>query len=92
MKLEIKQLTKCFGRQKVINNVNLLIPDSKSIALIGPSGSGKSTLLKLIAGLVYPTQGSIALDDKEIIFEEKALRLHRMQIGIVFQSWNLFPI
>ncbi len=91
MKLEIKGLTKSFGMQPAIAQLDLLLPDCQTLVLIGPSGSGKSTLLRLISGLEYPDSGTIKLDGKEIIFEEKALIRHRRSLGIVFQSWNLFP-
>lgn len=91
MKLDLLHVTKQFGCQKIVNDVNLSIPSCEAISLIGPSGSGKSTLLRLVAGLEYPTSGKILLDDKEIIFEERALRQYRKKIGILFQALNLFP-
>jgi len=91
MNLEIKKLKKYFGKQQVIAIGHLAVKDAESLVFIGPSGGGKSTLLKLIAGLHYPDSGTIKLDDKEIIFEENALLEHRRKIGVVFQSWNLFP-
>jgi polar amino acid transport system ATP-binding protein len=91
MKLEINNLTKRFGSQKAISSLNLELPECQTVVFIGPSGSGKSTLLRLIAGLAFPDSGWIALDGKKIQFEESALREHRRSLGIVFQSWNLFP-
>lgn len=91
MKLEIHNLTKKFGSHRAISSLNLSLSDFQTLVLIGPSGSGKSTLLRLLAGLEYPDEGSIAFDGKKLVFEEKALREHRRGLGIVFQSWNLFP-
>ncbi len=91
MKLEIHQLTKKFGTQRAISSLDLNLPEFHTLALIGPSGGGKSTLLRLIAGLEHPDSGWIAFDDAPIVFEETALLKHRRKLGIVFQSWNLFP-
>jgi polar amino acid transport system ATP-binding protein len=91
MKLEINGLTKFFGKQQAIAQLDLTLPECQTLVLIGPSGSGKSTLLRLMAGLEYPDTGMIKLNGKEIIFEENALINHRRTLGIVFQSWNLFP-
>lgn len=91
MKLEFKELKKSFSNQYTIGPLNLLIPDCHTLVLIGPSGSGKSTLLRMIAGLQYPDSGTITIDDQPIIFIEKELIKHRRNLGVVFQSWNLFP-
>lgn len=91
MKLEIKNLSKKFGRHTAVSAVNVDIPSTQTLVIVGPSGSGKSTLLRLLAGLEYPDSGSISFDDQPIIFEENVLRQYRRKIGVVFQSWNLFP-
>lgn len=91
MNLEIHNLTKTYGLHQAISSLDLSLSDCQTLVLIGPSGSGKSTLLRLMAGLEYPDGGWIAFDGKKIVFEEKALREHRRSLGIVFQSWNLFP-
>lgn len=91
MKLEIDSLTKMYGLQKAISSVNLTLPECQTLVLIGPSGGGKSTLLRLMAGLEYPDSGTIIFDGNPIIFEEKFLLQYRRTLGIVFQSWNLFP-
>jgi polar amino acid transport system ATP-binding protein len=89
MKLEFRKLTKRFGNRTVLDDLVLAV-DFECLALIGPSGGGKSTLLRLIAGLVHPDAGAVALDGREINYEEEALRAHRRSLGIVFQSFNLF--
>ena len=91
MKLEIRNLTKSFGRQTVLEDVCLSLERVHTLALIGPSGGGKSTLLRVIAGLEQPDKGEVWLNDKEVVFEEKLLREHRRTVGTVFQSFNLFP-
>lgn len=91
MKLEISQLRKNFGAQRAIAIDKLSISNSSTLAILGPSGGGKSTLLRIIAGLSYPDAGTIVINDQELIFNEKYLRQYRKKIGVVFQSYNLFP-
>jgi polar amino acid transport system ATP-binding protein len=91
MNLEIEQLKKYFGANQVIAIDHLLVKETKTLIFIGPSGGGKSTLLKLIAGLYYPDSGTIKVDNQKIVYEEKELLKYRRKIGVVFQSWNLFP-
>ena len=77
----------------VLDRVTLTIPPKQVVAIVGPSGSGKSTLLGLIAGLDYPTSGSIRVDGIEItqLKESESARLRREKIGYVFQSFHLIP-
>lgn len=91
MKLEINQLVKRFGAQKAISIDHLKIDQCSTLAILGPSGGGKSTLLRMLAGLVFPDSGTIQINDQPLIFEEKELIKYRKSIGIVFQSYNLFP-
>lgn len=91
MKLEIKNLKKNYGSHLAISIDYLLIPKCHTLVFLGTSGSGKSTLLRLIAGLIYPDSGEILINDQEIIYKEKELLKYRRTVGIVFQSWNLFP-
>lgn len=91
MKLEIHQLTKQYGPHKALDSLDLLLPAFQSLVLVGPSGSGKSTLLRLLAGLAIPDEGWIAFDGHRLERSEPALRRYRSHLGIVFQSWNLFP-
>ncbi|MCZ7593386.1 MAG: amino acid ABC transporter ATP-binding protein [Kiritimatiellae bacterium] len=90
MKLEINQLSKTFGAQRVLCDVGIAI-EGHAIVLIGPSGGGKSTLLRVIAGLEYPDSGDVRLDGESLRFDEQSLRIHRRRVGVVFQSANLFP-
>ena len=91
MKLEIHELTKTYGTHKAIDNVSLDLPPSQTLVLLGPSGGGKSTLLRLMEGLEVPDHGWIAFEGQKIAYEENSLREYRKSLGIVFQSWNLFP-
>ena len=91
MKLEIQSLCKSFGDQQVLQDIHISLEKVHTLALVGPSGGGKSTLLRVIAGLERPDRGRVVLDDEEIIFRERELHKHRQTVGIVFQSFNLFP-
>jgi polar amino acid transport system ATP-binding protein len=91
MKLSLKDVVKRFGTHTVIDNVSLELDDIHCLALIGPSGGGKSTLLRIVAGLEYPTSGTVALNGREIEYDDEALLRHRRSIGTVFQAFNLFP-
>ena len=92
MKLELSQLVKRFGTHTVIDHVDMRLRDDvHCLALIGPSGGGKSTLLRLVAGLEYPTSGSVKLNGAAIEYDPQALLRHRRSIGTVFQAYNLFP-
>lgn len=91
MKLEINNLSKKFGSHAVIDGITLDLPECKTLVLIGPSGGGKSTLIRLLAGLAVPDTGWISFDEQKITYENPALMQYRRSIGMVFQSWNLFP-
>ena len=91
MKLNLRNISKSFGRQLVLDNVSLSLENVHSLVLIGPSGCGKSTLLRIIAGLEYPNQGEMEVDGEAVSFTEEALIRHRRTVGVVFQAFNLFP-
>jgi polar amino acid transport system ATP-binding protein len=91
MKLSLQEVVKKFGAHTVIDRVSLELDDIHCLALIGPSGGGKSTLLRIVAGLEYPTSGTVALNGREIEYHDEALLRHRRSIGTVFQAYNLFP-
>ncbi len=91
MKLKIINLSKSFGDELVLDNLSLEVDDFHAMAIIGASGGGKTTLLRILAGLEKPDSGQVFVNDTEIIFEEKALHEYRKTIGMVFQSFNLFP-
>ena len=86
-KINIKNLEKSFGDNKVINNFNLDINDGEFIVLVGPSGCGKSTLLRMISGLESIDKGEIFLDSKLI----NNLIPSKREIAMVFQSYALYP-
>ncbi len=91
MRLKATDLDKSFGQQVVLKDVNLDLDQVRTLALIGPSGGGKSTLLRIVAGLENPDSGRLYLNDREIIYRERELMVHRRTVGTVFQAYNLFP-
>jgi len=95
MKLEALDITKVFGsgsqKRRVLDSLTLRVDFPHVLALLGPSGGGKSTLLRVIAGLEIPEEGTISLDGIRMPSEERSLRNYRSSLGVVFQSFNLFP-
>jgi polar amino acid transport system ATP-binding protein len=89
--LEISNVTKRFGDITVLDNVSISVGSGEIIAIIGRSGSGKSTLLRCINGLEPVQAGSITVDGVRVNDPQTDLRKLRQQVGIVFQSYNLFP-
>jgi len=89
--LEIVDLRKSFGETLVLHDVNLTVPEHTATVLIGASGSGKSTLLRCINLLESIDDGLIFLDGEEISDPAINVDLIRRKLGIVFQSFNLFP-
>jgi len=88
--LEVERLTKSFGRHTVLEGVDLAVGEHEVVALIGASGSGKSTLLRCINLLEPIDRGRILLSGREIT-ASRDVNAVRRRIGIVFQSFNLFP-
>ncbi|MCE7742652.1 MAG: ABC transporter ATP-binding protein [Candidatus Heimdallarchaeota archaeon] len=87
MKVTTKNLTKRYGEKIALNKVNLEIPDSSFLVILGPSGSGKTTLLRLIAGLLYPSEGKIFFGEDNITQKPA----NKRNIAMVFQNYPLFP-
>lgn len=91
MKVELRGVTMRLGAQTVIDNLTATLDFEHTLALIGPSGGGKSTLLRLLAGLLAPDTGEIAIDGRPLPRDDRGLRAYRAGLGIVFQAFNLFP-
>jgi spermidine/putrescine ABC transporter ATP-binding subunit len=85
--LRLRQLTRAFGAAKAVDRVSLDVPAGAFVSLLGPSGSGKTTTLNLIAGFLAPDSGDILLDERSIA----DVPPHKRNIGMVFQSYSLFP-
>jgi polar amino acid transport system ATP-binding protein len=91
MNLKVAGLSKEYSGQEAISRISFDVKDISVLALIGPSGGGKSTLLKILAGLIKPESGHVELNNQKLVFEEAWLHEYRKTIGVVFQSYNLFP-
>ena len=89
--VEIRDVTKRFGSLTVLDGVSLDIDEGEIIAIIGRSGSGKSTLLRCINGLEPVQGGTITVGGVRVNDAKTDLKKLRQQVGIVFQSYNLFP-
>jgi polar amino acid transport system ATP-binding protein len=88
--IELKDVRKNFGKLEVLKGVNLTVEKGNVVAVIGPSGSGKSTMLRCINRLEKINGGTISVDGEEVN-NERRLRNIRKNLGMVFQSFNLFP-
>nr|WP_062211256.1 amino acid ABC transporter ATP-binding protein [Demequina oxidasica] len=86
----LKDVNKHFGELHVLQNINLTVGEGEVVVVIGPSGSGKSTLCRAINRLETIDDGSITLDGVEVPAEGKQLAQLRADVGMVFQSFNLF--
>jgi polar amino acid transport system ATP-binding protein len=89
--VDIVDLHKSFGHNEVLCGVNLRVEPSEVLVIVGPSGSGKSTLLRCINGLEPATSGHIFIEGVDITDHKTDINEMRMKVGIVFQSFNLFP-
>ena len=89
--INVKSLTKKFGSTDVLNGIDLAVKSGEVLVIIGPSGSGKSTLLRCLILLEKPSSGEIRILDLEITAKGFDLPTLRKKVGMVFQSFNLFP-
>ena len=89
--LALSGIHKRFGANLVLDDVSLTVEPGEVVAIVGRSGSGKTTLLRCVNGLETIDEGTIAFDGKPLPKGGAGLRELRRQIGIVFQSFNLFP-
>ena len=86
-KLELRNVTKAYGKTTVIKNLSLLVEEGEFFVILGPSGTGKSTLLKLIVGIEQPTSGQVLIDGKDVT----AMPPNRRNLAMVFQNYALYP-
>ncbi|MER6141233.1 MULTISPECIES: ectoine/hydroxyectoine ABC transporter ATP-binding protein EhuA [Streptomyces] len=99
--IRFDRVTKRFGENTVLDDLDFSVSSGKHVTLIGPSGSGKTTILRLLMTLIKPDQGTIKVDGDYLTHEdrggklveagEKHTREVRKKIGMVFQQFNLFP-
>ena len=96
--VEIQNVSKVYQRDsqkvKVLESINLTVPEQEFLALMGPSGSGKSTLLNLIAGIDRPTSGivNVAGTDLNTLSETTLAKWRSDHVGFIFQFYNLMPV
>ena len=90
--VEIAGLRKSYGSNEVLKGIDLQVKQGEVIAIIGKSGSGKSTLLRCINGLEEFQHGALTVDSKPLLHNNaQAMRELRQRVGMIFQSFNLFP-
>jgi putative spermidine/putrescine transport system ATP-binding protein len=85
--LRLDGLTRSFGKTRAVDRLSLVIEPGSIVALLGPSGCGKTTTLRMVAGLVVPDAGEIFLNGRPLTHTP----VHRRNIGVLFQSYALFP-
>ena len=89
--IELAGVNKWFGALHVLRDVNLAVAPGERVVVCGPSGSGKSTMIRCINRLEVHQEGRIAVDGIELTDDVRALDAIRREVGMVFQSFNLFP-
>lgn len=90
--VRIAGLRKSFGENEVLKGIDLEVRPGEVIAIIGKSGSGKSTLLRCINGLEMFQHGTLHVQGQPLVYKDAAaMRALRQQVGMIFQSFNLFP-
>ena len=88
--LSVRNLTKKFGDIQVLKGIDLDVYEGDVVAIIGPSGCGKSTFLRCVNCLEDPSGGSIMFDGEDLADMKVDINIHRQNIGMVFQQFNLF--
>ncbi len=89
--VSIRNFTLQFGRQTILQNINVEIPAGQTVAILGESGCGKTVLMKSIVGLIRPTSGSVRFDNNDLNrLSERELSQLRLRFGFVFQNAALF--
>jgi polar amino acid transport system ATP-binding protein len=89
--IEVRGLHKSFGDNHVLRGIDFCVDEGEVVCVIGPSGSGKSTLLRCVNRLEEASEGSILIEGEDILDPDADVDRLRSRIGMVFQSFNLFP-
>lgn len=89
--VSINNVHKYYGSNHVLKGINLEISAGEVVSIIGRSGSGKSTLLRCINGLEAYSEGGVVVDQMEVVDDDRQIRKLSKSVGMVFQSFNLFP-
>ena len=91
--LELRDITKSFPQQRVLEGISLSVGNGESVAILGPSGSGKSTLLHCMSGVLVPDQGEVLFDGQDVsaMSDAERSRLRLEHFGFIFQDGQLLP-
>ena len=89
--IKVQNLQKSFGKNEVLKDISVTIEEKEVVVVIGPSGSGKSTFLRCINALEEITGGHIYIEDIDVADSKNDINKLRMEVGMVFQQFNLFP-
>ena len=91
--LELRDITKSFPQQRVLEGISLAVGDGESVAIMGPSGSGKSTLLHCMSGVLVPDHGEVLFDGQDVsaMSDAERSRLRLEHFGFIFQDGQLLP-
>lgn len=91
--LELRDITKSFPQQRVLEGISLTVDDGESVAIMGPSGSGKSTLLHCMSGVLVPDQGEVLFGGHDVaaMSDAERSRLRLEHFGFIFQDGQLLP-
>ena len=87
VELALRRLTKHYRDLPVVAGIDLAVASGEFVSLLGPSGCGKTTVLRMVAGLITPTSGAVLINGADVT----PLPPHRRRLGLVFQSYALFP-
>ena len=89
--IRVENITKRFGDQEILHDLSLTVKEGEVLVILGPSGCGKSTLLRCMNGLERVDRGQVLLNGQRIDESKRSLRETRQKVGMIFQSYDLFP-
>src|SRR5919199_1652925 len=87
MEVALDRISKVYGRETVVREMSVTVPQGEMLALLGPSGCGKTTTLRMVAGFVTPSGGRILIGGQDVT----RVPPYRRDTGLVFQNYALFP-